>query len=133
MLRIMLLPFLALMACAGDQTISAFADPGASYRLIEINGAPFPATATISFPEKGTIRGRGPCNTYSAKQTAPYPWFEPGPVVATRMACADLAHETRFLATLASMSLAEISGDTLILRDDADAQMVFRAETHAGK
>lgn len=116
-----------LAACNGDETISGYADPDAIYRLEELFGDPFPAQATISFPEEGRIAGEGPCNRFSAAQRVPYPWFEAGQVVATRRACPDLAAETAFFAALGAMTLAEISGPVLILSDEAGRQMVFRA------
>ena len=72
----------ALAACA-DETISGYADPEAIYALERLNGAPFPATATIAFPAPGRVEGEAPCNGWSAEQTAPYPWIALGPITAT--------------------------------------------------
>ena len=115
-----------LAACYGDETISGYADRDATYRLEELDGAPFDADATIAFPEQGRIAGAGPCNAYSAAQTAPYPWFDVQGIAATKRACAALDAETRFFAALAAMSLAEVQGDILILSDDSGRDMVFR-------
>lgn len=117
-------------ACAGDETISGYADPGAIYVLAEIDGAPFPARATIAFPDEGRAAGDGPCNRWSAAQTAPYPWFGLGPVAATRRACPDLAAEGAFFEALGAMTLAEVQGPVLILSNEAGREMAFRA---AGK
>ena len=81
----------------------------------------------MQFPSKGKIAGKAPCNSYSATMTDPYPWFEIGPIAATRMACPALDAETTFFNALASMSQSEILGGTLILRNDAGAEMVFKA------
>ena len=124
-----LLVLLALAACRGDETVSGYADPEATYRLEELAGVPFPARATIAFPEPGTVRGMAPCNIWSASQSAPYPWLELGPVIATRRACPDLALEARFFDVLSTMSLAEIQGEIVILSGDGDETMVFRKET----
>lgn len=118
---------LLLMGCGPDETISGYADPEATYILQEVNGAPFPATASIQFPQEGQITGQGPCNTYSATQSAPYPWFDIGPILATRRACPALADEARFFETLSNMTLAEALGTTLILSNDAGTQMVFQS------
>jgi heat shock protein HslJ len=115
-----------LAACQGDETISGYADTEAVYQLEELAGAAFNARATIALPEEGTGRGEPPCNTWSAAQSAPYPWLELGPIAATKRACPDLDAETRFFEALGAMSLAEVQGDILILSGDTDATMVFR-------
>ena len=55
-----------------------------------------------------------------------YPWFELGLMRATRMACGDLPAEREFFAMLATMTLAEVSGDVLILSNPDGAEMVFQ-------
>ena len=119
--------FLPLSACA-DETISGYAGTSATYRLTSIGDAPFQAQATIAFPEKGAVRGSAPCNTWSASQSAPYPWLSLGPIARTERACTDLAVEQVFFETLATMTLAEVQGKTLILSNDEGTEMVFRAE-----
>lgn len=118
--------FLLLTACA-DETISGYADPSATYRLVELNGAPFTANATISFPEPGQARGQGPCNTWFAAQSAPYPWIDLGSIAATKRACPDLKAEQAFFAALSQASLAEVSGTFLILTQRDGREMVFQA------
>lgn len=124
-----LLPVAAAMfltACK-DETISGYANPDTRWALVELDGVPFPANATISFPEKGRIAGQAPCNSYSGTQTAPYPWFETGPIAATRRACPDLAAESAFFEALAQVRIAEVSGDTLILSNEDGRELVFKA------
>lgn len=117
---------LALCGC-GDETISGFTDPDLVYHLVEIDGTPFPADAAIVFPAPGRVHGTGPCNQWSAAQTAPYPWIELGPIAATRRACAALALETRFFRRLGQMRFAEVSGPLLILSNDEGGTLVFAA------
>ncbi len=119
----------ALPNCAGDETISGYADTTAIYALSDIDGAAFPARATIRFPEEGRIEGQGPCNAYSAAQSVPYPWFSLGPIIATRRACPDLEAETAFFAALSEMTLAEVQGDVLILSNEAGREMTFNRVT----
>ena len=119
------LPF-AVAACS-DETLSGFADGGQTYALQEIDGMPFPAQATLTFPDAGRIAGSAPCTSYAGALTAPYPWFETGPIAATKRACPDLAQETLFFTTLSEMQLAEVSGNVLILSNDAGRQMLFEA------
>lgn len=128
-MRLAILPlFFALSACA-DETISAYARPGATYHLTHLDGAPFPATATIEFPQKGVAHGTGPCNTWSATQTVPYPWIELGPIAATERACPDLASERLFFDALPEMTVAVAENGILTLSNDAGREMTFRAKT----
>lgn len=121
----LLLPLLTL-GC-GDETISGYADRTAVYRLIELDGAPFTATATISFPEPGRATGDGPCNAWFATQSAPYPWIEFGQIGATRRACPELIAEARFFEALSHVSLAEVLGPVLILTTEDGMELVFEA------
>ena len=119
---------LALWGCGGDETISGHADPNALWVLENLDGSPFPARATLRFPEAGTVAGDGPCNAFRGPQGVPYPWIDIGPLAATRTACPALAAEGAFFAALEAMTLAEVAGDVLILSDDAGREMVFRRE-----
>ena len=121
-----LLPF-ALAACFADETVAGYATDGAVYRLVELNGTAFDASATITFGDDGAVSGEGPCNRYSGRQSAPYPWFELGPLRATKRACPDLEAEGTFFRMLSQMTQAEVSGPILILTDEDGAAMVFDA------
>lgn len=127
MIRFALVLPLILAACPKDETISGYADQDMIFSLVELDGKPFGAEATIAFPEEGNVRGNGPCNSYAAEQTAPYPWFRMSAIRATRRACADLPLETEFFDALQEMTLIEVLGGTLILSNDAGREMVFRS------
>ncbi len=116
-----------LLTRRGDETVAHYGGAGQNWTLTEIDGAPFQATATLSFPEPGRIAGTGPCNGYSAEMTVPYPWFEATGIIATRAACPDMAAETVFMSALAAARFSEILNDTLILSNDSGAEMVFSA------
>jgi len=111
-----------------DETVAGYAPDGVNWRLIELSGDPFPATATLQLLAKGKVTGAGPCNRFSARQTAPYPWFALTAIAATKRACPDLELEAEFFGALETMTLSEVSGTLLILTDDAGDQMVFEAE-----
>lgn len=128
MLRLFLTLPILLTACLKDEGVSGYADRGAVYRLTELNGAPFPARATIGFPGPGEVRGAAPCNSFRARQTAPLPWFRLEDLAATERGCADLPAEAAFFEALRSMTLAEVSGDVLLLSNDAGGEMVFSAQ-----
>ena len=127
MRALLALPLL-LAGCGPDETISGYVDRDAAWRLVELDGAPFVARATVRFPAQGEVTGDGPCNGFRATQTAPYPWFELDAVAATRRACPALAAEGRFLAALEAMTLAEATDRLLILSNGAGREMVFERE-----
>lgn len=131
MMRAPALAALVLLAACGDETVFDVVDRDATYVLTELDGAPFPARATIRFPAPGRIAGEGPCNSYTAAQSAPHPWFEPGPVAATRRACLDAGDagaEAEFFRALSLMRQADVSGPVLRLTDTGRRKiMVFRA------
>jgi len=122
-----LLVVLSLAACRDDETVAAYGGAGQNWHLLEIDGKPFTSRATVTFPEAGKIAGQAPCNSYSGAMTAPYPWFETGPLAATRAACPDLAAERQFFAALGEMTLSEVSGKTMILNNQTGGEMVFEA------
>jgi heat shock protein HslJ len=115
-------------ACVGDESPAKYGASGKFWSLSEIDGAAFGARATMEFDEAGWIKGQAPCNRYSAQQKAPYPWFEVGPTMATKMACPDLAAESAFFTALSAMTLSEVGNTTLILSNDAGRTMVFKSE-----
>lgn len=117
---------LGLTACA-DETLSAYADRAATYHLVEIDGAATGDAATIRFPEQGRIAGRGPCNAFTARQVAPYPWFKLADLSATERACPALDAEAAFFDALSAMTIAEVSGPTLLLSNEAGRTLFFLA------
>lgn len=130
LIPLILAPLLAATcdhAFPGDETLAAYGAADRTWVLDTIDDESFTARATLTFPEAGRVAGQAPCNGFSGPQTAPYPWFDVGPLVTTRRACPDLASETAFLAALAEMTLAEVQGAVLILSNGAGREMVFSA------
>lgn len=117
----------SLVACRANETVRAYGGADRVWTLKLLNGANFPARATLTFPKEGEIAGQGPCNRYFGAMKAPYPWFEAGRIGSTRMACPEMAAETAFLSALATATLSEIAGDTLILSNVDGLEMVFKA------
>ncbi|WP_237096223.1 META domain-containing protein [Nereida sp. MMG025] len=115
------------MACQNDETLSAYGAAGKTWVLTELDGAAFPARATLEFPQAGELAGQAPCNRFFGAQTVPYPWFKAENIAATKMACPDLPAEGQFLTALSEMTLSEVLGDTMILSNDAGREMVFKA------
>ena len=107
--------------------MAKYGGAGKVWVLSEVDGAPFTARATMEFDKAGWIKGQAPCNRYSVKQEAPYPWFKVGPTMATKMACPDLDAETKFFNALSDMTLSEVLGNVMILSNDAGREMVFKS------
>lgn len=114
-------------ACQADETVASYGAADREWTLVELNGAAFTARATLTFGEDGRISGQAPCNRYSGTNTVPYPWFKTGPVAATKMACPDLGAESAFFTALDGMTQSEVLEDTLVLRNEDGAEMVFKA------
>ena len=55
-----------------------------------------------------------------------------GPAAAPRRACPALDEEGQYLAALAAMTISEVSGDTLILSNEADQRLVFKRTAPGG-
>lgn len=115
-----------LAGCRGDETLTGYGAAERVWVLQSIDGTAFSAHAELAFPEAGKIAGRGPCNSFSAEQSSPYPWFEAGGIHATRMACPELEQEAVFFKALGAMSLSEVGPEILILSTDTGREMIFK-------
>lgn len=128
MIRLILtLPLVALFQCDKDESVAAYGAADRVWVLHEIDGQAFEASARLQFPEDGKIAGNAPCNSYNGTLNAPYPWFEIQDLSATRAACAGLEAEGFYFAALMAMTQSEVSGDVLILRNEAGHEMVFKS------
>lgn len=117
-----------LAGCDRDETLRGHGAADKEWQLVELRGAPFAATATLTFPEKGSVAGAGPCNSFSTTNTVPYPWIDVGPIAATRRACPELSAESAYFTLLGAATLSEVLGDTLILSDDSGVLLVFKSD-----
>ncbi len=124
---ILTLALFAVLAACKDETLSGYAPEETTWVLESLNGAPFDANSTLTFPEKGRIAGKAPCNSFRASQSVPYPWFSLDGIASTKMTCPHIAQETQFFEALQNMTLSEVSGNTLILSNEDGSQMLFRA------
>jgi heat shock protein HslJ len=86
---------------------------------------------TMVYDAAGTISGNAGCNTYSGAAVVDGSSIEIGPLMSTKMACADDAantQETAFLAALENATTVELVGTHLELRDAEGAlQVSFEA------
>ncbi len=97
-------------------------------RLVELNGEPLPAGTTLNLPEFGRITGTLPCNTFRARQTAPYPWFILSHFEVGGQTCAATALEDRIVHASASVTLAEAQGPSLLLTNAEGLEMYLRLD-----
>ncbi|MCV2893078.1 META domain-containing protein [Lentibacter sp. XHP0401] len=126
---LLLIPALAtLPACQPEKAGSGYSGPDTIWKLEAIDGKAFGARATLTFPEAGKVAGQAPCNRYFGEMKAPYPQFDAGMVASTKMACQDLEAEGQFFSALNEMNRTDISGNTLVLSNDAGREMIFKAE-----
>jgi heat shock protein HslJ len=102
---------------------------GRYWRLAELRGQP--ALPTPGAREAGLqfaadsmrVSGSGGCNRVSGPYTREGPRLEFGPMISTKMACADqrlTEQESVFLSALSSVNRHEVTGDTLVLFHDND-------------
>jgi heat shock protein HslJ len=85
------------------------------------------STVTAIFAEDGTVGGNAGCNTYNGPYTVDGAAIKVGPLVSTKMACADEAtsqQEAAYLAALGNATVFAFSGDNLELRDAGGALQV---------
>ena len=117
----------ALSGCFKDETLTGYGAAGQTWILQELDGKAFASEARLTFPAPRRIAGKTPCNRFSGKQSAPYPWFQAEALAVTRMACPELPQEARFLEALQEMREVEVSGPVLILRNEQGREMLFTA------
>jgi heat shock protein HslJ len=125
MKNILLLAILTLAACLKDETITGQTESSEKWVLQSINNEPVGVVITLQFPEKGIVSGQAPCNRYHARQTAPLPWFELTPIVATRMACEHLRLEQSYFDALSNMTLIERSANSLLISNPSGQALQF--------
>jgi heat shock protein HslJ len=110
-----------------DETLRRYGAANVTWQVQTLNGAPFTTIATLSFPRRNVITGRGPCNRFNTTNTTPYPWFKAAPIAATRMACPDLAEESAFFKALAEATIAIVTDDTLTFSTEDTELLTLKA------
>ena len=115
---------IALAACT-VRAQDGFGTPDAIWQLTEIDGIPFDARATLTFPTPGRVSGAAPCNAYFGALTGTYPAFSAPVLAASKRACSELQAEAQFFAALRAVRSAKRMGDTLTLSDATGLRLVF--------
>lgn len=110
-----------------DETVRRYGGADQVWQLETLNGLPFDADATLTFPSRNMVSGAAPCNRYNTTNTTPYPWIGFGPIAATRRACPDLQAEHAFFKALSQATIVLVEGKTLTLSNDTTELLVFTA------
>ena len=93
-----------------------------------LDGAAFPAAATLRFSPDGRVSGKAPCNRYFGAVKFNGTDVTIGPLASTKMACEALENETRYLLALAAMTQVKTSLGQLILRDALGRELTFKKQ-----
>ena len=94
------------------------------WALTQIDGQPVAWRATINLDQPGKVTGQAPCNRYFADVISEGSSITVKPIGATRMACPDLAHESRFFELLQGLSAIDQTEAQLTL-SGAGHELVF--------
>lgn len=93
--------------------------PTGPYVLVGIGSDTVPQrNVGLTINADGSVNGNGPCNTYTAKQTATPPAFALGPLATSRMGCGGGAGqlETRFFQALSAANGISYEGGVLTIQ-----------------
>ncbi|MEM9429405.1 MAG: META domain-containing protein [Pseudomonadota bacterium] len=131
-MRAVLLAILVIAGCTDfSESVGAAAPTGTVWELETINDRAAEGRLTMTFLASGRVRGLLPCNSYTARQTAPLPWFELQDLEIGDTRCEAAALEGRYLDLFGSMDLAESAGDALLLSNPEGDTLFFRAQPPA--
>lgn len=118
---------LGLAACEPTGTTAGApgAVPTGDFVLVGIGADAVPTRdVLLTIAADGSISGQGPCNSYSASQTAVPPAFQLGPLVSSRAACpAHKGLEGRYLQAL--QGATGISYDGGVLKISGPTYLTF--------
>ncbi|SMP17701.1 META domain-containing protein [Shimia sagamensis] len=117
---------LGLAACDPTDTLTKHGGMNYDWQLSEVDGAPVDYSAVVAFGPHGSVNGMGPCNGFSGSQRKPYPWIAIQVDFVEELYCSDIDDEEAFLTSMMEMTLVEVSGDRLLMSNDAGREMAFR-------
>ena len=115
-----------LSGCQVDPTAALDSVTDPIWVVQTLDGAAFPAAATLRFSPDGRVSGKAPCNRYFGAVKFNGSDLSIGPLGSTRMACEALDEETRYLLALAAMTQVKTSLGQLILRDASGRELTFK-------
>lgn len=126
-MRLALIPLvlLALSGCIAPQA----EQPPYWWKLVSINGKPFPADVQMAFRgDKGQeLIGQGPCNSFGARVVRkPFPTVRFVNVTSTERACEQLGDEVTFFEALGRVTGEGVGVGYLYLVNDKGLRMDFK-------
>jgi putative lipoprotein len=91
-----------------------------------VSSVPAGVSASISFMPDGTVEGFGGCNNFNGGYSVNASKIAIGPLLAQLKACGEPADsfERQLLVALQTATKWSVTGGTLDLRDDSNAQQV---------
>jgi len=91
--------------CAVTTRVATMDLPGSTWELVAIEGGAVAGDAvpTLAFDDQGAVSGSTGCNTFSGEVAIDGNTLSFGPLVTTRMACADPAANAQEEAFLSAM------------------------------
>jgi heat shock protein HslJ len=101
---------LVVAGCAVTSRVATMDLPGSTWELVSMDGEAVAGDAppTLAFEERGAVSGSTGCNTFSGDVAIDGNALNFGPLITTRMACADPAanaQEEAFLSAMEGVSV----------------------------
>ena len=107
---------LGLSACGPETSTSQGSVPFGPYYIVGIGADAVPTrNATLNLMD-GAISGTGPCNSFTAVNSATLPAIQITSFTASRASCEASALEQRYFAALQQATSAEYAGQVLTLK-----------------
>ena len=102
------------------------------WTVIELKEVPVQLSGTrrdayLNFlPEEKHFTGNGGCNTIRGNYSIEKNKINFSEVTSTKMSCQDISFENAFLQTLAKVNRYEISGNTILLKNDNRVLIILK-------
>ncbi|UXX84478.1 META domain-containing protein [Roseovarius pelagicus] len=115
---------LSLNTCQKDETVTAYGGMG-SWQLSKVSNTQVQQNIVLQLGAHGDVSVITPCTVMTARQIAPYPWFQLDDVREYSRNCPPTSVDTRAVSTIRRATLVEVVGDVLILSTDNDFDLEF--------
>jgi heat shock protein HslJ len=103
----------------------------ARWLLTAFEGSNIPVTGRawlrISDQKQSRVEGSGGCNTFAGPFKVSGETITVGPLISTRMACADMKEEQAFFHAIGHINGYRLEGETLLLLRDGAPKLRLKA------
>lgn len=109
----------ALAACGPTPSSTATSQGGipfGPYYMVGIGKDATPQRNSTLVISGSQLTGTGPCNSFTATNSAEWPQMAVTNFVSTRMTCRDQALENQYFGALAGATQAEFNGGVLVIK-----------------